>query len=862
MVINMNKRMYFKIDKIPDLSLNKYSSLSETGIDGILERHTSFLRQWHRIAALGKISMHLIISYDPQKNNGQKLNIGFLVDSQNDDTYLTTVEKAFSSSPLSEFFEFYRNDNEIEELEKIEYKNLSVASKSERFIYPSVKQDSPPFFYVVPTWEMQDKSRLYNMLKLMKSFDVKCEFRLDMYSDNIGKVMHENLKKPLHWLRNNVNPDMHVNIINERQEVETDSAINEVLKHYEELLEKFDTSPSFYAHIAMLCNDEKIGQILLESATSEAIKSRYDKITTFKGNFNGLSYYKNIDLGVCSSNAPDALRLLPITFTLEELDSYFRFPSLYEGETVEISKETAPTLIDNTGIFMGKETNGYDVYLPINLLRKHMFVCGVPGAGKTNTMLRIASTLWKEHKIPFLVLEPAKKEYRELSLFDIEDLIIFSPNANTKFPLRINPFEFPIGLTLSEHITALDSVFEGAFPLAPPTPFLLDQSIENIYIEKGWNTDDVNDGTKPYPTLSELYVQFEKVLEKTTYEGEIKGNIRSALQMRIGSLLRREMADIFDTPKSSLTPEEWMNNPIIIELESLGEGPRNFTNLFLCTLIRENLKVNPTADKERTLRHVIMIEEAHNLIASTTQNQQNGDIDPKVSATAFIVKMLAEVRALREGIIIADQLPTAMAPEVIKNTNIKLVHRLTSQDDRGLVGSTMSANDIQIEKMATYSPGQSLIVYEGLLKPYEMMVKELKVHAKNTPNDNDLYEIMLKKKGFKNQLEKDYVYIYKLIKSLIAEYQVFVYKELEYICSLNFEKMNREQIMDTLLSLTKINKKISIRKTDLKFKIEHFSKKCPIYSIDILNRHFKEIDTIETKFKNSYNDYLNIYKYL
>ena len=45
---------------------------------------------------------------------------------------------------------------------------------------------------------------------------------------------------------------------------------------------------------------------------------------------------------------------------------------------------------------------------------------------------------------------------------------------------------------------------------------------------------------------------------------------------------------------------------------------------------------------------------------------------------AYIVKMLAEVRALREGIIIADQLPTAMAPEVIKNTNIKLIHRPVS----------------------------------------------------------------------------------------------------------------------------------------------------------------------------------------
>lgn len=43
--------------------------------------------------------------------------------------------------------------------------------------------------------------------------------------------------------------------------------------------------------------------------------------------------------------------------------------------------------------------------------------------------------------------------------------------------------------------------------------------------------------------------------------------------------------------------------------------------------------------------------------------------------------MLAEVRALRESIVIADQLPTALAIEVTKNTGIKLVHRLTAQDE-------------------------------------------------------------------------------------------------------------------------------------------------------------------------------------
>ena len=57
-------------------------------------------------------------------------------------------------------------------------------------------------------------------------------------------------------------------------------------------------------------------------------------------------------------------------------------------------------------------------------------------------------------------------------------------------------------------------------------------------------------------------------------------------------------------------------------------------------------------------------------------------------------------------LFIRRQLPTAMAPEVIKNTNIKLIHRLTSIDDRQLIGSTMSASGIQLEHVAVYRPGE------------------------------------------------------------------------------------------------------------------------------------------------------------
>ena len=387
------------------------------------------------------------------------------------------------------------------------------------------------------------------------------------------------------------------------------------------------------------------------------------------------------------------------------------------------------------------------------------------------------------------MLEPAKREYRELAQFEIPDLLIFSPAAVTNFPLRLNPFEFPRGLTLSEHIAKLCEVFEGSFPIAPPAPFILDRAIQAVYERRGWSVRDVNMGTKSYPTISELYEQFEYELERTNYDSEIRGNIRSVLEMRIGSLLQREKKDIFDVEQSSLAPEEWLERPIIVELEALGEGPANFVTLLLCTLIRETLKVGATRPFDAPVRHVIFLEEAHNLIAPQSQPQDGMDSNPKVAATAYIVKMLAEVRALREGIIIADQLPTAMAPEVIKNTNVKIVHRLTSSDDRQLVGSTMSASSFQIERMATYTSGEALCSFEKLLRPFEMRVQLVEQHGTETPDDARLYELMLEKPGFRELRNRDEQYEWSRIRRRASVLALQEKKAVEELAELNIERV-------------------------------------------------------------------------
>ena len=282
-------------------------------------------------------------------------------------------------------------------------------------------------------------------------------------------------------------------------------------------------------------------------------------------------------------------------------------------------------------------------------------------------------------------------------------------------------------MTLAEHIANLNAVFAGAFELPPPSPHFIDTCIERVYLDKGWNINERNtldengNYRHEFPTLQELYASLEVAVKNSHYQGETLGNLQSVLEVRVGSLLKREIGNVYNVRESILKPEQWLDVPAIIELESLGEGPANFMSLLLSTLIRETLKVRKTSDNEgdfdkpsKDLNHVIFYEEAHNLIGPDTDSPMGDSVDPKISATKYVVKMLAEVRALGEGIVIADQLPTVMAPEVLKNTGLKIAHRITAQDDRALLGSTMSASPDQLEEQGTFGTGWALIFYEDL----------------------------------------------------------------------------------------------------------------------------------------------------
>lgn len=805
----------YQIKRIPDLTLSKYSALDESGVDGVLKKHLAFLRQIHRQAIDANETVHWIYEYNPAEKKGNRLKIYLKFDSDKVNKYADNLIK---NSPLAPYFDIVRvvpvaqvlpymqwlgkvdsgyewvnkaeSDPKKEkerqkklkaeqeklalQMNDIEYGCMSTLIKREKFSKADKEENG--YFYSVNEWKMNEDARLYGMLTMMQKMNAPCVYCVDFKPVDYTNLIEDPrmLGSAMAALRRMLTLRVEKN--NSGTSFQRDESADYTLNRYKDLIKELAANPHFQVNVRVYAQDSIYAGMLLDAAASEALDEGTHDVIHQRGAFkyNDIIEAKVYDF--CNQKAPQELRFWPTLFTLKELLPFVTLPTLYSGESIEMPKETAPDHDDN-GLFLGKDSDGYKVYIPLKNLPKHAFLAGVPGSGKTNSMLHLATTLYSNFGIPFLILEPAKQEYRALvNKPEMKGITVFSPSSGTKFLLHINPFQFPKKMALAEHIGNLKNVFDGAFSMDPPMPFLLDRAIERVYRNKGWLPYMLNNGDLPYPTMGELYTTLEKILDETDYEGEVKGNLKSVLQVRIGSLLSREMGDVFDVPESTIAPDDWLKRPAVIELEAMGSGPANFLTLMLSTLIRESLKMNPQPKeaKENGPRHVIFFEEGHNLIGPKAQKEGGEGADPKIAATAFIVKMLAEVRNLNEAIIIADQLPTAMAPEVIKNTSLKLGHRMTSQDDRQLLGGTMSADDVQLERMATFSQGKTLCIYEGLLKPFELQmaqwsrVKEkdetgrerevVRDELYDSPKDDELYDILCYQGSpFISDMEQSYI---------------------------------------------------------------------------------------------------------
>lgn len=531
---------------------------------------------------------------------------------------------------------------------------------------------------------------------------------------------------------------------------DADPRARETGQAYEKLLERYGSAQNryfLYAVRALWWHDEPPREIINSLASFALAAQNAPQPVSIRREFPHFQKALNaarfcfVSPTVCrgdiweSEERLETIRRLHRLADLKEISGFFRFPIAgHEGcpgiETdtgFQQSQELKPA---TEQIALGKY-QGKNQFATVSLeeLTKHALIVGMPGSGKTTLCFSILKQLWdRPHPVPFIVLEPAKTEYRGLKNLPCfrDDLLIFTVGRESVSPFRFNPFEVPNGIELSEHLSTLMTCFSGAFNLFDPLPMMLERALREIYEEKTWSEYSVGgkDKTLQAPILEDLYKRAVRIAESSSYKGETAGNIKGALESRLGSLLGGAKGRCFNT-RLSVPFEMLMQKPIILELDALNDEQKALTMMFVLALVRAHAKTHQREHPGK-LKHVVLVEEAHNVIGrgdahSGGENRAN----PQVVSIRFFTRMLAELRAWGEGIIIADQLPTAIAPEASKQTNMKVMHRIVSADDRQELGSAMVFDSGQFEQAATLPTGGSFLFKGG--EPRSQMISELNV---------------------------------------------------------------------------------------------------------------------------------------
>lgn len=369
---------------------------------------------------------------------------------------------------------------------------------------------------------------------------------------------------------------------------------------------------------------------------------------------------------------------------------------------------------------------GLDQLLPMEALAKHVFVSGLPGSGKTTFAIDLLIQL-REKGIPFIVFETAKREFRAIKRFQshpdprirslAESLQIFTLGAEDLSPFRFNPLEPVAGVSAEEHVEHQMTMFHASMPLTGPMPALLREGL----LELMGSRDD----HEPPPVLADLRDVVERCAAAKRYSAETNADIRAALDVRLGLLTEGLTGRVFQSPLSTPTVEQLVTGCTVVELDRLPQEAKCVNYFGLTKAITRHLRNTPY---DGGIRLVIITEESHNVIGVSTEARASEDAaDPRAFAAEAAVTALAEDRAIGIGHVILDQLPSSVAPQVVKNTGTKIAFRQVAVDDRDVLGGAMLCDDTEQEELARLTVGEAYFFTEGYFRPRR--IRTLNLHG-------------------------------------------------------------------------------------------------------------------------------------
>lgn len=357
----------------------------------------------------------------------------------------------------------------------------------------------------------------------------------------------------------------------------------------------------------------------------------------------------------------------------------------------------------------GVERSLNKVCLDTKSLTQHTFVTGSTGSGKSNTIYYLINQIHNQPNAPkFLVIEPAKGEYKDV----FGNVNVYGTNPFKTPLLKINPFKFPKGVHVLEHIDRLVEIFNVCWPMYAAMPAVLKEAVLKGYEDCGWDlyTSQNKYGQDLFPTFTDLLNELTIVINNSSYSEEVKSNYHGALSTRIKSLTNGIYKQLFSGDE--LGDEALFDNNVIVDLSRVGSQETKSLIMGILIMRLGEYRANSGIAHNSVLRHITILEEAHNILKRTSQEQNMEGSNVAGKSVEMLSNAIAEMRTYGEGFIIVDQSPGAVDISAIRNTNTKIIMRLPEDSDRKIAGKASGMKEDEVDEIAKLPTGVA-VVYQN-----------------------------------------------------------------------------------------------------------------------------------------------------
>lgn len=354
------------------------------------------------------------------------------------------------------------------------------------------------------------------------------------------------------------------------------------------------------------------------------------------------------------------------------------------------------------------------VKLDLDQLSGHVFVTGSTGSGKSNTVYQLLTEALR-HRTNFMVIEPAKGEYKHI-FGHRPDVLVLGTNPAQAQLLKINPFKFPQGVHVLEHIDRLVEIFNVCWPMYAAMPAVLKDAMLTAYEQAGWDLDtSINHyDDNLFPSFIDLLKALEEVIEQSAFSQEVKSNYIGSLVTRVKSLTNGLNGQIFAS--NEIDSQILFDSNVIVDLSRVGSQETKSLIMGILVMRLSEYRMSHSG-MNQPLKHITVLEEAHNILKKTSTEQSSEGSNVAGKAVEMLSNAIAEMRTYGEGFIIADQSPTSVDISAIKNTNTKIIMRLPEENDRRLAGKASGVKDEQIDELAKLPKGVAIVYQNDWLEP-------------------------------------------------------------------------------------------------------------------------------------------------